>query len=76
MTDTYIWTTAAINRGTPDAVTVFFDTHGAAFEYSSGQFINITLRINGEPVTRSYSLSSVMEEGGRPAITVKKYPVD
>ncbi|MEC5146341.1 ferredoxin--NADP reductase [Chitinophaga sp. 212800010-3] len=74
MTDTYIWTTAAINRETPDAVTVFFDTHGAAFEYSSGQFINITLRINGEPVTRSYSLSSVMEEGGRPAITVKKVP--
>ncbi|HJT72484.1 MAG TPA: iron-sulfur cluster-binding domain-containing protein, partial [Chitinophaga sp.] len=41
------------------------------FIYKPGQFINITLTIDGEPVTRSYSLSS-MPGDANPSVTVKK----
>ncbi|HEY9262307.1 ferredoxin--NADP reductase [Chitinophaga sp.] len=71
MTNTYTWSTAAIVRETNDAVTVIFNTNGTAFDYKPGQFVNITLTIAGEPVTRSYSLSSLPEDT-HPAITVKR----
>ncbi|HVI47136.1 MAG TPA: 2Fe-2S iron-sulfur cluster-binding protein [Chitinophaga sp.] len=70
MADTYTWSTAAVLRETSDTVTVVFHTNGTPITYSPGQFVNITLRIGGEPVTRSYSLSSI--PGDPPAITVKR----
>ncbi|MET3877332.1 2Fe-2S iron-sulfur cluster-binding protein [Chitinophaga sp. OAE865] len=67
-----IWSTAAIIPETGSAVTIVFNTNGYPFEYKPGQFINITLEINGAPVTRSYSLSSLPGEDARPSVTVKK----
>ncbi|GAA0564285.1 ferredoxin--NADP reductase [Chitinophaga japonensis] len=69
-----IWNTADIIRETDNAVTVVFDTGGQPFIYKPGQFISVTLLIEGTPVTRSYSLSSVPGEDKNPSITVKKVP--
>lgn len=69
-----IWSTAAIIHETGSVVTIVFNTNGYPFQYKAGQFINITLEINGAPVTRSYSLSSLPGEDARPSVTVKKVP--
>ncbi|RBL90000.1 ferredoxin--NADP reductase [Chitinophaga flava] len=69
---TYTWYTQKVIRETTDTVTIIFDTRGETFHYQAGQFINLTLTIDGRPVTRSYSLSSAPETDLRPAITVKK----
>lgn len=69
-----IWSTAAIIHETGSVVTIVFNTGGYPFEYKPGQFINITLEINGAAVTRSYSLSSLPGEDDRPSVTVKKVP--
>jgi ring-1,2-phenylacetyl-CoA epoxidase subunit PaaE len=66
------WKTAAIIKETKDTITIVFDTGGVPFSYAPGQFINVTLYINNEPVTRSYSLSSSPDEDINPAITVKR----
>jgi len=68
----YIWKTKSVIPETHDTVTIEFDTGGEAFAYKAGQFINLTLHIDGKPVTRSYSMSSVPGESGSPSITVKK----
>lgn len=73
MINTYKWATAAIVRETSDALTVIFNTNGAPIDYKPGQFINITLTIAGESVTRSYSLSSLPGDVN-PSITVKRVP--
>lgn len=70
----YTWSTAAIVHETETAITVVFDTGGEPFHYKPGQFINLTLPIDGQPITRSYSLSSVQGEDAHPAITVKRVP--
>lgn len=57
---------------TKDAVTIEFDTAGSGFKYLPGQFINISLVVNGEKLTRSYSLSSSPDLDPYPAITVKR----
>jgi ring-1,2-phenylacetyl-CoA epoxidase subunit PaaE len=67
-----IWTTAAVIGETEDTITVIFDTGGVPFIYAPGQFIEVTLLIDDEPVTRSYSLSSSPDEDVKPAITVKR----
>ena len=67
----YLWRTACIIRETAQSVTVIFDTQGDEFSFKAGQFVNLTLSINGESVTRSYSLSSAPEHDVHPAITVK-----
>lgn len=72
MNNEQIWRTAGIIQETASAVTIQFDTGGQPFMYKPGQFINITLTINGTAVTRSYSLSSVYGRDKHPAITVKK----
>jgi ferredoxin-NADP reductase len=72
MVTTHLWKTAAIVQETKDTVTVIFDTGGIPFKYEPGQFINLTLLINGQPVTRSYSLSSNPDEDINPSITVKR----
>lgn len=69
---TYTWYTETVIRETTDTVTIIFDTRGENFQYLAGQFINLTLRIDGRPVTRSYSLSSAPGMDRAPAITIKK----
>ena len=71
-TQTYVWQTASVIRETKDAVTIVFDTGSTPFDYKAGQFINVRLVINGEAVSRSYSLSSCPGEDERPSITVKR----
>lgn len=66
------WTTASVYRETSEAVTIVFDTNGRPFDYKPGQFINLKLVIDGEAVSRSYSLSSTPGGDEKPAITVKK----
>lgn len=68
----YTWQTYQVTRETNDAVTIEFDTGGAAFEYLPGQFINISLMVDGKKLTRSYSLSSSPGIDPYPAITVKR----
>jgi ring-1,2-phenylacetyl-CoA epoxidase subunit PaaE len=74
MNNVQLWRTAGIIRETASTVTIKFDTGGQPFIYKPGQFINITLTINGTTVTRSYSLSSVYGSDPQPAITVKRVP--
>lgn len=59
-------------RETKDAVTVVFDIAESGFRYLPGQFVNISLLLNGEKLTRSYSLSSSPDLDPYPAITVKR----
>lgn len=68
------WTTAAVIQETIDVVTIIFHTGYDSFKYKAGQFINLSLNIDGQPVTRSYSLCSCPDEDERPAITVKRVP--
>ncbi|MCF6404839.1 iron-sulfur cluster-binding domain-containing protein [Chitinophaga filiformis] len=69
-----IWHTAAIIHETENVVTIVFNTEGHPLVYKPGQFINVTLVIDGVSVTRSYSLSSLPDKDLQPAITVKKVP--
>jgi len=68
----YNWKLASVIRETADSITVVFDTGSDRFKFKPGQFINLTLIINGKPVSRSYSLSSCPDEDEAPAITVKR----
>ncbi|MEZ2443214.1 2Fe-2S iron-sulfur cluster-binding protein [Chitinophaga sp. RCC_12] len=72
MNNVQIWRTAGIIRETASTITIKFDTGGQPFIYQPGQFINLTLTINGATVTRSYSLSTVYGRDKQPAITVKR----
>lgn len=66
------WLTREVIRQTRDAVTIIFDTNGSAFEYQPGQFVNVSLIVNGEKLTRSYSLSSSPHTDLYPSITAKR----
>lgn len=68
------WTTAAILDETKDTITIVFNTGGIPFAYAPGQYIDVTLWIDGVPVTRSYSLSSSPGQDVNPSITVKRVP--
>ena len=70
----YNWRTAGIVQETTDTLTITFNTGTELFEYKAGQFINLTIPIDGVRVTRSYSLSSAPGVDLRPSITVKKIP--
>ncbi|MBC6492799.1 flavin reductase family protein [Flavihumibacter stibioxidans] len=72
MPSSYHWKTAAVYKEAADTVTVVFDTNRQPIHYLAGQYINITLLINNEPVTRAYSLSSAPDKDEKPAITVKR----
>lgn len=65
------WVLHEVVQETEDAMTFFFDTEGQYFNFKAGQFINITHCINGENITRSYSLSSSPNEN-YPSITIKR----
>lgn len=72
MSKLFIWRTSSIVQETADTVTIQFDTGAMPFVYKAGQFVNLTILIDGSPVTRSYSLSSIPGVDAAPAITVKK----
>lgn len=67
-----IWPTRKVTRETADTVTIEFNVIRSAFKYLPGQFINISRLLNGEKVTRSYSLSTSPDVDSYPAITVKR----
>lgn len=61
-------------KETKDAISILFDIPSElkeAFHYKPGQYLTIKKEINGEEVRRSYSLSSIPEEG-KLKITSKK----
>lgn len=64
------WKTASVKYETYQTVTIVFDVMPASFSFLPGQFINLTLLIEGVDIIRSYSLSNALNES--PAITVKK----
>ncbi|WP_143305770.1 2Fe-2S iron-sulfur cluster-binding protein [Chitinophaga vietnamensis] len=68
----HTWRTAAILQETKDTITIVFDTGGAPFAYKAGQFINLSVDIDGSTITRSYSFSSAPLAGTSPAITIKR----
>lgn len=68
----YIWLTHEVIRQTKDALTIIFNTRRSAFQYKPGQFINISLIVNGEKLARSYSLSSSPDTDLYPSITLKR----
>lgn len=70
----YIWLTREVIRETKDAVTIIFNTVGSVFLYEPGQFVNVTLVVNGEKLIRSYSLSSSPDIDSYPSITLKRVP--
>lgn len=72
-TKSYKWLLHKVQFETKDAITISFNTSGQPFHFKAGQFINISLYINGEKITRSYSLSSSPRDE-YPAITVKRIP--
>lgn len=67
----YTWNTHQIVQETPDSISIYFDTQKEVFEFLPGQFINVSCVIDGDTVTRSYSLSSD-PTAVYPAITVKR----
>ncbi|QQX87052.1 ferredoxin--NADP reductase [Cupriavidus necator] len=46
----------------------------ASFRYRAGQHLTFRVNVDGEILTRSYSLSSSPEPGGLPVVTVKRVP--
>ncbi len=62
-------------RETPDASTIVFDVPSdlqAAFAYLPGQYITVSVMINGKEERRAYSFCSSPYTNQFPAITVKK----
>lgn len=72
MIQRYIWKTGKIEYPATDAVTIHFDTNGQTFDYLPGQYINVSLTVNGKQEQRSYSLCSSPYLNEQPAITVKR----
>lgn len=59
-------------RETKNAVTIAFDVVELEFKYFPGQFVNVSVMVHGEKLTRSYSLSSSPDLDPYPAITIKR----
>jgi ferredoxin-NADP reductase len=59
---------------TADAKSFLFMREGILFKYKPGQFVNLILDIDGEEITRSYSLSSTPSRPHLLEITVKRVP--
>lgn len=56
---------------TADAYSIVFNKPAEPFVYKAGQFITLILKINGQEVRRSYSLSSAPDIDGNPSICIK-----
>jgi 3-ketosteroid 9alpha-monooxygenase subunit B len=66
---------AAIREETPQARTIVFELPPGEqehFRYAPGQFLTLRVDLEGETLTRCYSLSSAPSADGLPAITVKR----
>lgn len=72
MPNSYKWKTAGIIKETNDALTIVFDTGNTVFNFTAGQFVNLTFVLDNTPIIRSYSLSNAPDEDEKPAITVKR----
>ena len=64
----HVWYLHEVVQETKDTITIRFNAGSKPFRYLAGQFVNIALNIDGEAVTRSYSLSSSPNEQ-HPSIT-------
>ncbi len=64
-----------INRETKDAVSITFDVSSLMelqFSYKAGQYLTLSIMINGEEVRRSYSMCSSPVTGEKITIAVKQ----
>jgi len=64
-----------INRETKDAVSITFDVPSLMaheFSYAAGQYLTLSLMINGDEVRRSYSMCSSPVTGEKITIAVKQ----
>ena len=64
-----------IKRETPDAVSVSFDIPEALsddFQFESGQYINVKIKLNGNEEIRSYSLCSSPETEDEHRVAIKQ----
>jgi 3-ketosteroid 9alpha-monooxygenase subunit B len=67
-------TVTRIVEETADTRTFVLAPHGESFSYRAGQFCTFRVRLNGEDVLRSYSMSSAPETDGDLMTTVKRVP--
>jgi 3-ketosteroid 9alpha-monooxygenase subunit B len=68
---------ARVTRETADAVSLVLeipDDLVPAFAYEAGQFCNLRVEIDGEPLVRCYSFSSAPGLDPEPRLTVKRVP--
>lgn len=65
-------TVTRIIQETADARTFVIAPHGGPFTYRAGQFCTFKVRVNGQELLRSYSMSSAPETDGELAVTVKR----
>lgn len=72
MSKTYKWRSRQVIRHSTDAVTVIFESK-AEISYQPGQYVNVVCQIEGQSISRSYSLSSSPQDDYA-AITVKRVP--
>ena len=74
MSKHYNLTVSEVRKETPDTVSVEFETpqgHESAFRYTSGQYLNFRLTLNGQEYRRSYSLCSSPHTDSRMRVAVK-----
>ena len=68
---------ARVVAETADACSIVFDVPaelGHLFAYDAGQFVSIRAELDGEPVVRSYSMSSAPAVDDELQVTVKRVP--
>ena len=67
-------TVSRIIKETSDARTYVLAPHDTPFPYRAGQFCTFRVRVDGEDLYRSYSMSSAPETDAEMATTVKRVP--
>src|SRR5690242_348206 len=67
-------TVVKIVQETADARTFVLDPHEGPFSYRAGQFCIFRVRIDGQDLMRSYSMSSAPETDAELTTTVKRVP--
>lgn len=67
-------TVTRIDKETPDARTFVLYPHHQPFSYRAGQYCTFRVRVDGEELFRSYSMSSAPETDSELMTTVKRVP--
>jgi ferredoxin-NADP reductase len=67
-------TVSRIIKDTADARTYVLAPHETPFRYKAGQFCTFKVRVDGEDLYRSYSMSTAPETDSEMATTVKRVP--